>query len=64
MSIVATNKSKRGRPRVDSEDVHIRVASALLGALAAWIAKSDDPKMSRAEAIRRLLTEALGARRE
>ena len=59
MSINDVKKRGRGRPAVDSEAVTVRIAQPLLGNLEAWIDNSDDPKMSRAEAIRRLLAEAL-----
>jgi hypothetical protein len=38
----------------------VRLHEPILGALDSHIAASDNPEMSRAEAIRRLLAEALG----
>jgi hypothetical protein len=51
---------KLGRPRVDSEDVHVRLTRPALDTLDAWIASQPEPRPSRPEAIRRLLAEALG----
>jgi hypothetical protein len=53
-------RRKLGRPRVDSEDVHIRLPRPALDALDAWIAARPEPRPARPEAIRRLLVEALG----
>jgi Arc/MetJ-type ribon-helix-helix transcriptional regulator len=53
-------RRKLGRPRVDSEDVHVRLPRPALDALDAWIAAQPEPHPSRPEAIRRLLVEALG----
>ncbi len=55
-------RRKRGRPRVDSEDVHVRLTRPAVDALDAWIAAQPEPRPSRPEAIRRLLAEALGHR--
>lgn len=52
-------KKKRGRPRVDTEAVNVRMASDQLVALDTWIALQPDPKPSRPEAVRRLLARAL-----
>src|ERR1700691_4718821 len=51
---------KLGRPRVDSEDVHVRLTRPALDTLDAWIAAQPEPRPTRPEAIRRLLAEALG----
>jgi hypothetical protein len=51
---------KLGRPRVDSEDVHVRLTRPALDALDAWIAAQTEPRPSRPEAIRRILLQALG----
>jgi Arc/MetJ-type ribon-helix-helix transcriptional regulator len=53
-------RRKLGRPRVDSEDVHVRLTRSAVDGLDAWIAAQPDPRPSRPEAIRRLLAEALG----
>ena len=53
-------RRKLGRPRVDSEDVHVRLTRPALDTLDAWIASQPEPRPSRPEAIRRLLAEALG----
>jgi hypothetical protein len=51
---------KLGRPRVDSEDVHVRLTRPALHTLDAWIASQPEPQPTRPEAIRRLLADALG----
>jgi hypothetical protein len=43
--------------------VKTRIAQPLLGALDLWIAHQPQPKLTRPEAIRRLLTIALPARK-
>jgi len=60
MSINEHKKLFRGRPRVDSEMVRSRLDRSLLDALDAWIAAQPTPRPSRPEAIRRLISEALG----
>jgi hypothetical protein len=60
MSVYAGKKSNRGRPRVDSEEVFARFDRRLLDALDAWIAAHPEPRPSRPEAIRRILSQALG----
>ena len=57
---IDTGKSRRGRPRVDSEDVSARMERGMLDALDAWIAAQPEPRPGRSEAIRRLVAEALG----
>ena len=52
-------RRKRGRPPVESEDVHVRLRQSALDTLDAWIASQPEPRPSRPEAIRRLLDEAL-----
>jgi hypothetical protein len=52
-------RRKRGRPPVESEDVHVRLRRSALGTLDAWIAAQPEPWPTRPEAIRRLLAEAL-----
>ena len=53
-------RRKLGRPRVDSEDVHVRLTRPAIDALDAFIAAQPEPRPSRPEAIRRILGEALG----
>jgi hypothetical protein len=53
-------RRKRGRPPVESEDVHVRLTRSAVDALDDWIAAQPEPRPSRPEAIRRLLAEALG----
>lgn len=50
---------KVGRPAVDSEEVRARMARPLLDAIDKWRARQAD-KPARPEAVRRLVTEALG----
>jgi hypothetical protein len=57
---IDTGKSRRGRPRVDSEDVSARMERGMLDAVDAWIAAQPEPRPGRSEAIRRLVAEALG----
>jgi len=53
-------KKRRGpKPTGKGTPVVTRLQPPELSALDAWIAKSDDPKMSRPEAIRRLLAEKI-----
>lgn len=59
MSIHSAKKS-RGRPKVDSEAVNVRVDRTLLAALDASISTKDGSTPSRPEAIRRVLAEYLG----
>ena len=56
MSIDAGKKQLRGRPRVDSEEVAVRMDRPLLDALDAWRGAQDD-KPGRPEAVRRVLAE-------
>jgi len=59
MSIDGAKKSKRGRPRVDSDAVNVRFEREALAAIDAWIGSQPDPKPSRPEAVRRLVAAAL-----
>ena len=61
MSIVATKKT-RGRPKVDSEDVHVRMERPMLSALDAFTADQGEPVPSRPEAVRRALADHLRAK--
>jgi hypothetical protein len=57
----AVAKKKRGPPATGKgQQFAVRVHSRLLPAIDSYIAASDNPQVSRAEAIRRLLAEALG----
>ena len=62
-AIPDNNKKSRGRPRVDSTFVGVRIPPDLLAALDRWIeedgAMVGNPKMGRPEALRRLAVEAL-----
>jgi metal-responsive CopG/Arc/MetJ family transcriptional regulator len=57
--MVFSAKKKTGRPRVDSEAVNVRLEREMLDTIDAWIAAQPDPKPTRPEAIRRILSEAL-----
>lgn len=48
-----------GRPPVDSSPVMVRMLSAELAALDAWITRQDDPKLTRPVALRRLAMAAI-----
>ncbi|WP_157973394.1 hypothetical protein [Blastomonas sp. UPD001] len=58
MSIDGAKKHGRGRPRVDSEPVNVRVDRAMIEAIDRWRAL-EDPEMTRPEAMRRLVEYAL-----
>ena len=51
-------KPRIGRPPVDSEPVNVRMLRRDLAAIDAWI-EEQPKKMTRAEAIRRLVRQAL-----
>ena len=57
-----TNHKKIGRPVTTGkgELIGVRLHEPALGDLDAWIAAQPEPRLSRPEAIRRLLAEALG----
>jgi len=59
MSIDEHNKSKRGRPPVDSEMVRARLDRTLLNALDTWIAAQPEPRPTRPEAVRLALKDWL-----
>jgi hypothetical protein len=61
-SIRASKKSRRGRPKTTGpgEQVVVRLHQPILGELERWAAKSG---VTRAEAIRRLLEQALNGNR-
>jgi hypothetical protein len=54
-------KSSRGRPRADTTPVMVRMATAELDAVDAWIAKQGAPFVTRPEAIRRLVEKGLSS---
>ncbi len=56
MSTLNASKKRKGRPRVDSDEVSARLQRPLLDALEAWAA---DNGITRAEAIRRLIAKGL-----
>jgi hypothetical protein len=58
--MVFSAKKKTGRPRVDSEAVNVRLERPALDVLDAWIAAQPEPRPTRPEAIRRILSQALG----
>ncbi len=59
MSIHVDKKSRRGRPRVDSDIVTARVGRPVLDAMDTWIAAQPEPRPSRPEAIRLALKDWL-----
>lgn len=58
MSAIDTPKRKPGRPRVDSEEVSLRMHRELLDKIDQWRSKAPD-EPNRPEAIRRLVAKAL-----
>jgi len=50
---------KRGRPRVDSTNIGVRLPPDQVAALDKWIKRHPEPKPSRPEAIRQILSERL-----
>jgi hypothetical protein len=54
-------KKSRGRPPADTEPVNVRMPRDLLADLDTFIAEEPDPKPTRPDAIRRLLSDALVA---
>jgi hypothetical protein len=59
MAIDDARKAKRGRPAVNSTPISVRLPPDQLAALDDWIA-AQSSEVSRPEAIRRLLSAALG----
>lgn len=59
MSNVSDDRKKIGRPRVGSTHIGVRVPPDLLADLDTFISSEPDPKPSRPDAIRRLLSDAL-----
>jgi len=61
-TIIGTTKKRgRGRPPTTGigTSINVRLHADGLGRLDAWIAKQGDPGLSRPEAIRRVLDQAL-----
>jgi hypothetical protein len=59
-SISSAKKRGRGRPRVDATPVNTRFPPDELDDLDAWMSKQDE-ELSRPEAVRRLVRQALAA---
>jgi hypothetical protein len=55
---MSISSAKRGRRRVDSEAVNVRLERPALDALDAYIASQPEPRPSRPQAIRDLLADA------
>jgi hypothetical protein len=60
-TIPGTRKS-RGRPATGAESVHLRILPDQSAAIDAWINQQEDADLTRPEAIRRLLEQALAHR--
>jgi hypothetical protein len=65
MADLSTSKSKEmrkkmGRPRVDATVLTLRLMPTQIAPLDAWIASHPEPRPSRPEAIRRILSQSLG----
>lgn len=58
-AISSTEKRGRGRPRTNPVAQHLTIPEELSSELDAWIAAQPEPKPSRPEAIRRILTAHL-----
>jgi hypothetical protein len=56
---ISNIKKSRGRPRVDATAIGLRLPPDKLAQLDAWIARQGSPKLTRPEAIRRLLDAGL-----
>jgi hypothetical protein len=64
MTDLSTSKSKEmrkkmGRPRVDATVLTLRLMPTQVAPLDAWIASHPEPRPSRPEAIRRILSQSL-----
>lgn len=57
MSAKDTQKRPRGRPKIDSEPIRLRLSRAELERLDAWIAAQPEPRPTRQDAIRHLLDD-------
>jgi hypothetical protein len=62
-SAVPASAARKSEPARDASgiSVTVRLSAADLAALEAWIEDQNGPKPSRAEAIRRILNQGLGA---
>ncbi|WP_267395269.1 MULTISPECIES: hypothetical protein [unclassified Sphingomonas] len=58
MAEAIVRTEKRGRPRTDATSIHLTLPPPDLKALDAWIA-ADGSELSRPEAVRRVLRQAL-----
>jgi hypothetical protein len=56
---ILSAKNSRGRPKLDTEAVNVRMAREMIAELDAWIAAQPEPKPSRPEAIRSLVEKGL-----
>lgn len=59
MSIINTTQKKRGRPRVDSEELKVRFERTELDAIDSVV--EQEKLKGRPEAVRRLIRQALGS---
>jgi hypothetical protein len=60
-STMLAQKKKPGPPATGKgEQVVVRIQPDPMGRLDAWIARQEEPRPTRAEAIRRLVEKALG----
>jgi hypothetical protein len=61
IAIAEREKKKMGRPATGrGRTIGVRVHPELDAALDAWISRQPEPELSKPEAIRRLVSEALG----
>jgi hypothetical protein len=54
-----TKKKRGGRPPINATPLTVRVPPDLLADLDAWISEQSDPKPSRPDAMRRLVSDYL-----
>ena len=59
MPSITDDRKSRGRPKVGSTHIGVRIPPDLLSDLDTWISEQSDPKLSRPEAIRLLLADSL-----
>lgn len=64
MSIDSAKKSKKGRPKVDTEAVNVRLERTALDGIDVWIADNGPPYVTRPEAIRRLIQLGLHSKKK
>jgi hypothetical protein len=60
LSTLKNVRKPRGRPPAETEALTLRIHKASLAKLDAWIAAQPEPRPTRPEAIRRILSQALG----